>query len=61
MVRSGSRKTAAESVPGSVCWSGQGAGLGGSRPGQEALHEGGGVSDGHRAIVRDRQQLVCRH
>lgn len=27
----------------------------------ETLDEGGGVSDGHRAVVRDGQQLVRRH
>lgn len=27
----------------------------------KTLDEGRGVGDGHRAVVRDRQQLVCRH
>lgn len=35
--------------------------LGGFRPGQEALYEGGSVGDGHRAVIRDGQQLVRRH
>lgn len=27
----------------------------------KTLYDGGGVGDRHWAVVRDRQQLVCRH
>lgn len=49
VVQLGGRMAAAESVPGSVCWSGGGgAGQGGSRLGQEPWISGGDESDGHR-------------